>query len=265
MTVIYEAGYTLPGGDEPLSHARIAHAGNWNDGTVAASGTATGFFADGPNNSLTYERWKPDALPATWELDVGTAQTIDYCAIGAHTMGTNGNTLEVQEWDAGLWTDLIPATAITTDAPIFCIFTPASDTRFRIRITNGTTPLVGVVKFGQALQMERPLYGEYSPPDFARATELRAAISETGEFLGRTRQRSHLEFSMQWRLLTRAWADANWLPAMKQLESEPFFLAPIPSVRDEVVLGQVIQPGQVTESASGFLSAGLSIRGRAYD
>ena len=100
MTVILESGYSLPSGDYPLTHARIGHTLNWlAGGTAVGSSTATGFFADAPLNTLTYERWKPSSVAATWEYDHGSAVECDYAAIAAHTMGTNGNSALVQYWN----------------------------------------------------------------------------------------------------------------------------------------------------------------------
>lgn len=90
MTVIKNYGFTTPGGHLPLNHARIGHARNWQEGgTITASGTATGYFADAPDNSLTYERWKPDGLVSTWEHAFAGLPSIDYCGIAGHTLGTD--------------------------------------------------------------------------------------------------------------------------------------------------------------------------------
>lgn len=264
MGVVFEAGYTLPGADEPLTHARIAHSSNWlTGGTITASSTATGFFADGPTNSLTYERWKGSSA-ATWEYDHGSTAECDYCVIGAHTMGTDGATFKVQ-YDNGGWVDLCAAQSPTTDAPLFIIFEPQTRQKFRVNISTGT-PEIGVIRFGKALQMQRPIYGSYTPVDFARKTELRSNYSETGEFLGRTKQRTYSDLPLQWGMLTRTWSDTNWLPALKAFETEPFFVAPIPSARDDVVFGQTTQAPQAPqETASGYMSAALSIRAYGYD
>ena len=267
MAVAFESGYTLPGGDEPTTHARIAHSGNWlSGGTVTASTTATGYFADGPDNSLTYERWQPTASPATWEYDHGSAAECDYCVIGAHDFGTVSATVNVQAEISTVWTTLVSISP-TTDEPIMAIFEPRTQQKWRLSITYaGTAPTIGVVKFGAALQMERPLYGEYTPPNFARATEVRSSYSESGEFLGRTKQRTYLEFNINWSLLSRSWVDTNWYPALKAMESEPFFLAPIPSVHGDVSLCQTTQsPAAPTQQANGYVSASLPLRAFGYD
>ena len=78
MAFFQEAGYTLTVSDEPLTHARIAHKGNWLSGVVTASSTATGYTADGPAGDVSYEKWRPhDAILSRPESDswTGWAQT----------------------------------------------------------------------------------------------------------------------------------------------------------------------------------------------
>ncbi len=96
MTVIYPASYTKPAADEPLTHSRIAHSQNWlSGGTASVSTTATGYYADAPNNTLTYELWKPSALPAVWSYVHTTSAEVDYMCIAAHTLGSTGCNIAV--------------------------------------------------------------------------------------------------------------------------------------------------------------------------
>ena len=225
MGVIFETGYTLPGSDEPTTHARIAHSANWQSGgTITASTTATGFFADAPNDSLTYDKWKPTALPATWEQDFGSALFTDYCCIAGHTMGTNGNTLQVQYHNGTTWVDLINE-AIEDDEPIYCIFEVKTRQRFRIVISNGTVPTIAVIRFGASLQMEQAMYRGITPIKMNRKTTVRSTQSETGQWLGRTKIRNALVGGFSWTNLTSAWARTNIHPFIKAIETEPFFIA----------------------------------------
>lgn len=267
MGVIFESGYSLPGGDEPLTHARIAHSSNWiSGGTITASSTATDYFADGPDNSLTYEKWQPSSVTATWENNFGSSQDYDYCVIAAHDMGTQGNTLEVQTYASGSYTDLITATAITDDMPIFVIFSEQTDTRARIRITNGSAPTIGFIKFGKAFQMERPLYGGHAPLDLARQTELRSNYSETGEFLGRTKQRTYGSTSFAWSNLTAAWIRSNWKRFQKAIETEPFVIAWRPETFSEVGFCQTDQvPIPQNQGVRDLMSVEMNVRSRGYD
>lgn len=267
MTVIFADGYSLPGGDQPLTHARIAHSNNWlSGGTVTASTTATDYFADGPDNSLTYEKWKPTSLAASWEYDHGTSAECDYCCIAAHTMGTNGNSLQVQYWNGSAWTGFITTTAITTDAPIMVIFEPQTAQRWRIRISSGTAPEIGVVKFGAALQMQRPLFGGHAPINTARQTVLRSNRSETGEYLGRTIQRTMAGTVYEWSHLTTTWVRNNWRDLQTAIEAEPFWIAWRPGDNDDVAYAQVDQaPIPQNMGVRDYMVVSMPIRSRGYD
>lgn len=254
--------------DQPLGHARIAHSGNWlTGGTVAASSTATGYFADGPNNSLTYEKWQANGSTfATWAYTHTGAAECDYCVIAAHNLGTASVTVDVQAEISATWTTLVSFTP-TDDEPIMALFEPRTQTKWRLRLVySGDEPTIGVIKFGKALQMERPIYNEYTVPNFARQTILRSTYSESGEFLGRTKQRTYLEIPLRWSIISRSWADTNWYPAIKAMESEPFFIAPIPDSRDDVIFGQTTGALPApAETASGYMSLQVDVRGYGFD
>lgn len=263
--IIFEPGYVTD--DQPLTHARIAHSSNWIAAeTVTASSTATDYYAEGPDNLLTYEKWKPSSVPATWENDFGASNAIDYCVIAAHNMGASGNSLQVQRYDSGSYTDMIPTTAITDDSPIMVIFTSTADTRYRIRVSGGSAPEIGVVKFGAALQMPRPIYGGHNPAVFQRQTILQSNISDTGEFLGRTKKRVSLTADYQWQHVTADWARTYWLPFQKAVETEPFVIAWRPDTFGDVALCQAMQaPTAQNMGIRDLMAVGVSARARGYD
>jgi len=267
MGVIMQSSYSLPGSDQPLTHARIAHSGNWlAGGTVAASTTDADYFADGPTNSLTYEKWKPTSLSATWEYDHGSAAECDYCVIGAHTMGTNGNTLQIQYYNGSSWTGVIPSTAITTDMPIMAIFGAQTRQRWRIQVSNGTAPSIGVIKFGSALQMPQAIYGGHSPVDLARQTVLRTNISETGEFQGRSKIRATMQGAFDWTHIKADWVRTNWRPFQLAIETEPFFIAWRPETFSEVALCYTTQsPTAANMGVKDYMQLGLQVTARGYD
>ena len=254
--------------DLPSTHARIAHSGNWfSGGTISATSTATGYFAAAPDNTLTYEKWKPNTTNASWAIDFGGSVACDYCCIGAHTLGTNGCTLEVQYFQAdGTWADLVPNTDITDDSDIFVIFPLQAYGDWRIRITNGTAPEIGVIKFGRALQMERPLFGGHAPITLARQTVMKMNESESGEYLGRSKFRTYLETSFAWKNLSDSWIRTNWPLLQRSIETEPFFIAWRPSTYSEAAFGRAM--GTPIPSNSGqrnLMDVELSMRARGYD
>jgi len=274
LSVLFSAGYTLPAGDEPLTHARIAHSLNWlAGGTAAASTTAFGFDADAPLNTLTYEFWKPTAYPATWTYSHGSTVTIDldYCFIAAHNLGTSGASITIQydSTGGGVWVDLTASTLITDDSPIFVIFPPGSPEILRVQIDSYTdAPQIGVIKFGASMQMERPLYGGHAPISLARQTILRSNYSETGENLGRTKQRTYLATSYAWQHLTAAWVRSTWRTFQLAAESEPFCIAWRPGTftEDAVGFAQIDEvPIPTNMGIRDLMSVSMSVRARGYE
>ena len=255
------------GDDYPINNARIAHSRNW--GTPAftfPSSTEVGYFAEAPNNTLTYERWKPAAMPADWRVTFSSTIAMDYCCIAAHTMGTNGNTLAIQYWNGSVWVDLITPTAITDDSDIFVIFPEMTQEEVRILISDGTAPEIGVVKFGSALQLERPLYGGHSPILFARRTVLKTNESETGEYLGVSKYRTYLESTFSWQNLSASWIRSKWDILQRAIETEPFFIAWRPGSYDEVAFGRATSvPIPTNMGRRDLMSVELAMRARSYD
>ena len=52
MTILYQASYSLPANDQPLTHARIAHSRNWLDGGTATATVFVLFIPSGSNSLI---------------------------------------------------------------------------------------------------------------------------------------------------------------------------------------------------------------------
>lgn len=81
-----QTGYSLPGADKPLTHARILHAGNrFPIKSVTASAEASATFpALAVDNALTAERWKPFANLLADEANfAGSVWTATNVTVGA--------------------------------------------------------------------------------------------------------------------------------------------------------------------------------------
>lgn len=270
MGVLFQSGYTLPSGDQPLTHARIAHSGNWITGTASSNSTAPGFFVDAPNDSLTYEFWQPATATAFWILTPPSDETIDYCCIAAHNLGSSGATLQVQfQMSPTTWGVLTNVTAITDDSPIFVIFQPITAPAFRIRVAGPVRPRIGVVRFGQALQMPQPLYAGHTPLILSRQTTMRSNKSTTGEFLGRTRLRNARSTQITWEHLRADWVRQNWIPFQFAMEEDPFFLAWRP-IRFPNDVGYCYVDGGSLPAPSNmgvldFMQVSMNVIARGYD
>lgn len=268
MAVVIQTAFSPA---RPLTHARIAHATITRTGALSASGEQAGFEADAALNPLTYEFWKPDALPATWRIDAGSAASVDYIGIAAHTLGTDGASVKPQWSDNdSVWNDItgVAAHAPADDGPILFLFAAESHRYWRIEITGSTVPSVGVVFIGAVLAMLRPIYGGHSPLDLSRTTVIRPLRSERGQFLGRSIVRSGFHADFSWQHLTPAFYRSEFDPFVEDARRFPFFLAWRPSTFSESVgyvwSGQDISPSNMGVG-KGLMQVSISVDGLGID
>ncbi|MDH5796936.1 MAG: hypothetical protein OEZ19_00085 [Paracoccaceae bacterium] len=84
MTVEFQSGYALPGGDQPLKHARILHNGNRHRvKTVTASDEVTGYPGSAANAGDTVDRWRPFTNDITEPDDFSLWTTILNVTVGS--------------------------------------------------------------------------------------------------------------------------------------------------------------------------------------
>lgn len=229
------SGYFVGNINQPLNHARIL----WSPitGTITAGGTDGDLAA----NDFTFQRWSAGALPSNWTLVTAANANVDTVFIAAHNLGTTGTTVAVQTASTvgGAFTTRATVTP-TDDSAIAVMFNNAGNPytirEIRLALTGASSAVkVGIIRAGVALQMERPVYGGIMPIGLNRAIETRHAISETGQWLGRTIQRQASKTSMQWQHLTASWYRASFEPFSLSLPQTPFGLIQNPSRMPESV------------------------------
>jgi hypothetical protein len=226
MSVIISTDLILTPGPatEPLGHARIGY--KKITGTIAASTFEAGFPASDADNEMTYNHWKPTAMPATWEIDAGSSVDANYIGIAAHTCGTDQTTVIAEYWDGAAWQTISSTLpALNDDSPIMFIFNTLTRTKYRVRLTGSTTPRIGVIYMGVTLDMMRGIYGGHSPITLSRMTETRPVKSEGGQFLGRSIIRKGSFGSWSWNHLTPGWYRLNFDPFVEHARIKPFFIA----------------------------------------
>lgn len=227
------SGYTL-GSNQPLNHARIL----WSPltGTITAGGTNGALAA----NDYTFQRWSCGALPSAWTLETAADAEVDTLFIAAHNLSGRTVTVETSATTGGGFTTR--ATVTPTDNSVIAVMfntgTGAPHVIRRVRITvsgSGTDAAVGIIRWGKALQMTRPVFGGVRPIGLARAVETRQAISETGQWLGRMILRQAAPSEMNWEHLDDAWYKANFHPFALSLPQMPFGLIQNPARMPESV------------------------------
>ena len=228
------SGYTV-GANQPLTHARIL----WSPatGAVTADGTGGALAA----NDFTFQRWAAGATPSNWTLVTPSDANVDTVFIAAHNLGTDGATVLIQTAATvgGSFTTRATITP-THNGTIAAMFNNAGAPyvvrEVRISITGGSgAASVGIIRFGEALQMQQPVYGGVQPIGLSRLVETRHAMSETGQWLGRTIQRQARRTQMPWTHLNAAWYRDNFEPFSLALPQTPFGLIQNPARMPESV------------------------------
>lgn len=134
---------------------------------------------------------------------------------------------EIKAWyDSGETADLatVGLPAHSDDRPIMTLVEEQTTNKYRLRFVGQTTPVVGVIYMGKALEMARPLYAGHSPINLARTTVVRPNISERGQWLGRSIIRSGAVGSWSWSNLTAAWIRRYLDPFLESARTLPFFV-----------------------------------------
>jgi len=179
-------------------------------GTITASSAANGFGAALAATPQTYSAWRPVSLPATWAINAGSAQAVDYCGIGAHEIGSNGGTVFVEYLVGATWTQAATVTP-TDDAALLFLFPEVTAQQWRIRITGTTAPRVGNIRFGRATVLpQRSTFSPALPITESEQFTYNVNVSATGEWLGRSVVAAGLQFSVQISHVSEAFADSEW-------------------------------------------------------
>lgn len=239
--IVYRQAFVLSeaAAGRPLTYPRIGYQTWARDlGLGASSVTVSSEDADGPRDAPlrpdTAEYWLPTALPATWVLDLGSGQTIDYVGIAGHTIGSKGCTVKVETSDGSLagspseqvWTTFAQEVLPADDAPLLFLAEGVSARYVRIRLTGpGAAPRLAVIYAGKVLAMQRPIYGGHTPITLSRNTTLRQTLSRGGQFIGQTFERHGVQTSASFRHLDADWVRESFDPFVKEARKYPYFFA----------------------------------------
>ena len=250
----------------PLTHSRIGYDTFTLTGTATASTSTIDFPADAPLNSMTYEYWRPTALPATWVLDAGSSKMANYFGIAAHSLGSSDCSITIASSpDNVTWTTIDTLTP-ADDSPIMFLFANVTARYWRLSISGSVIPSIGVVYVGPVLEMMRPCFAGLSPINLSRVTVIRPNKSEGGQWLGRSVIRSGSTMTVQYNNLGGQWYRDNFDPFVERAIYAPFFFAWRPADYPDAV-GYVSVDKDIAPKNSnsrdlmsvGFAMVGLSI------
>lgn len=229
---------------DPLPSSPMILANNLAIGAiVSATSDAQGFPASAVTNPLTYERWAP-ATAGSHAITIDVPSKIDTIAIAAHTLGTEGASFVISVFftDVAEWFDVYSDTATSDEPIVLPLFAPVT-TVSQVRITIDKQAEIGVIYIGERLLMPLTIYGGHTPDTLGRTVEFTTAESVTGNFLGRTVERSGYEVSYSFKYLGAAWYRQHFDKFARDAIRNPFFIAWYPSrYPKEVVYGWTDKP-----------------------
>jgi hypothetical protein len=154
------------------------------EGTLSATTEAVGYPKESGVSENTNKSWEPTSLAANLKVDLGVATSADSFAVVAHNCGTKGNTVLLQSSpDDSTWTTRCTVVP-TDDTTILGLFTAVSARYWRIRITNGTVPNIGVAILSQRFIFPAGVKAPYTPVWLSQQYELLTATTLGGQFLG---------------------------------------------------------------------------------
>lgn len=209
----------------PLTHSRIGYNTFTATGTASASSAQALFPATGPLNSLTYEYWRANILPATWTLDAGSSKMANYFGIAAHTLGSSGSTITIASSPNNVTYTTIDTLTPTDDSPIMFLFANRTARYFSLSISGTAVPSVGVIYVGPVLEMMRPCFAGVSPINLSRVTVIRPNKSEGGQWIGRSVIRSGFSMTATYNNLGGSWYRTYFDPFVVSAVYSPFFYA----------------------------------------
>ena len=256
--------YTV-GDNLPLNHARIL----WDfvPGAVTGDGDSPGLvLTDEP-----WQRWSTDTYPSELIFTADADDTFDMIAIANHNLHSAGASVSIglsQTVDGAFvdYTTFTPPdnSAIAFLATVGAEGNPAPFRRMRFRLTAGSgTAVIGNIRMGVALQMQRPIFGGHTPIGLAQDVETTVSMSERGQPLGRSVLRVGSGTNYSWQHLSDDWVRSDYMPFREHAQTRPFFMVENPMRMPEGVAWCWAEsvPAPTNMGIRNLMQASLTVRG----
>jgi len=249
---------------QSLKNARIGYQ-TWLRGLEASAVTVSSETTDGPKDMPLHEDtatyWEPSAMPATWEVDFGGPEAMDYVGLAGHSFGTDSTAVLVETSTGAtvgspsvqVWTTFASSLSPANDDPILFLDTSIVARYVRITLTGSTAPKLAVVYAGEILAMSEPIRGGgHAPLNMMRSTVLHQSLSNGGQFLGQEFRRMGVTGKASFENLDPAWYRSTFDPFVKAARRYPYFFAWRPE-QYPLELGYVWTDADISPSYMGQL------------
>lgn len=242
----------------------IGYTNHFETGTVTTDGTDE----DNAFDWNTTDYWTSAATPTSYlRTNMGTPTAADYVGVVGHTLFSQTGSIQVQYGpDGAAWTDALSPTTVTPtdDGCIFLPFASVSAQWWRILFSGLDAAItVAVASLGPRMQLERGTQSGFTPPDFSRVDKVRNAMTEGGQFAGRSVARTGVAGSIDLRNISAAWMRATLDPFLIAQRTQGWFFAWDPDGHpDEVAYCWTKGTPQPTYAQPGFMNAKIDYNGR---
>jgi len=256
-----QSGYSP--GDSPAGVPLIGYETRIS--SITASSEATGFPASNLLNPATHLTWKasPDSPVTNQTLTITMSSgTVNYVGIARHNFFASSASIALGTTASP--PNIIPGFMAEDALPIIFRISPTSGPLI-LSINGGSLAAqAAVIYAGNILVMERSIKVDVQHRDInhARRTDTLSAMSESGNFLGRSVISEWRESQADFAWFTPSWYRDTFEPFVENAVTEPFFWAWNPSEYPEDTayawLIDDVQPE--TDPATRRMAALLSMR-----
>lgn len=197
--------------------------------TTSATSEAEGFEKENAYDWRLDDWWKPETT-GTHYLTAAYSAAVhaDYFAVFGHDLHTYNASVKLQySTDGGAnWSDATDYVSPARGLVIFRSFDRIGAHRWRVVLLSASGPAsIGMIAFGESLQIPRQFGTGFTPPNLARKNEIMGQQAEKGAFLGQSVRRNGVKFSIQRDVLEPGWVREEWEPFMDHAETKPFFFS----------------------------------------
>jgi len=215
----------------------------------------------------TYDSWRAGAAGTVYyTIDYGSAIACDYWAMAAHDLSDNNGTVQLQYSSDNFVSDtndIGDLIAPDSNSPKFHSFTSVSARYWRFEITStGAASYISQISLGTALTLARAVGAGFGIPNDAHDDEIMNAITEGGNFKGRSVYRRAISSELKLTIQGMTFIRGDWRTFVEHAKLKPFFFAWNPDYDESVYIWMEGNPDKpVIDGNHKTLSTGFRFKG----
>ena len=276
MSLVITRNFVVAAGaDYTVNNPLIGYENLTTISNVSATSEDTDYPATNLANPATNLTWKGENSSPIGDIYltviVDRVDPIDYVAIAKHNLATGQITVSVEGLADNTesptnWVELCSDVILAENGPAMFCFAAQSLYAVRLRLQPSNldvVPQIAVLYTGKLLTLQRRIYVNHTPINYATAAKIVNAKSESGNFLGRIVLNEWNSNNITLQNLTPDWVRASLMPFIQLSREFPFFFAWRPSDYPQEVgyCWMTNDPQPVNQLSNGMMSIQLNMTG----